>query len=84
MQVSHYKQYPPNTDYVYSVRTRTPRLAQRAHVLCSVAGRWLSRQGLALSAAVLRGPWPAVKTLKGTDLWSDGRPTVVYTIRRLG
>ena len=37
-----------------------------------------------LSAAVLRGPWPAVKTLKGTDLWSDGRPTVVYTIRRLG
>ena len=37
-----------------------------------------------LSAAVLRGPWPAVKSLKGTDLWSDGRPTVVYTIRRLG
>ena len=38
----------------------------------------------ALASASLRGPWPATKTLKGSDLWSDGKPTVVYAIRRMG
>ena len=37
----------------------------------------------ALSATMLRGPWPANKSVKSSELWS-GRPAVVYVIRRLG
>ena len=37
----------------------------------------------ALSSVILRGPWPAVKTLKGAELW-DSKPCVVYAVRRLG
>jgi len=39
----------------------------------------------ALGAAVLKGPWPTSKVLKGKDLWADkSKPTLVYAVRRLG
>ena len=38
----------------------------------------------ALSAALLRGPWPKTDTLPASRLWSDNKPTVVFAIRRMG
>ena len=37
-----------------------------------------------LAAVTIKGPWPATRNMKATDLWSDGKPTVVYAIRRMG
>ena len=42
-----------------------------------------STQLAALSAAMVRGPWPTNKTIRGGDIWAD-RPAVVYVIRRMG
>ena len=38
----------------------------------------------ALGVAILKGPFPATNTLPASKLWADGKPTVVYAIRRLG
>ena len=38
----------------------------------------------ALATVTLRGAWPATtKTLKAAELW-DGKPCVIYAVRRMG
>ena len=37
-----------------------------------------------LATAVLRGPWPSTSMIKAGSLWADGKPTVVYAVRRMG